>query len=398
MSLQKVQMHKRPGSGALRVAILDWGDSRAMTKKGPSKTRDMLKVIRHGGPAFCSVAVTTACNAACDFCSFARGKVGAEDLCWLDAAPFDRALAILRQRHVRYVSFFGGEPLLHPRLADMIAMVVAQGMGPAVITNGWLLPARLDELAGAGLKTVYISIDAAAMKDHEANRGLKGLGERIRAAVARMPGLGMTPLAQVTMSKLIGDYRDLAPLLRELGFKAVAFSYPQRTKPGSSSRAWSADSRLVNFSDSELIAAFDSLEELRKVFPVTNPSASVADMKRHLRGEPERFVCYAGYKSFYMDWNYDIWRCETLGTRMGSVWEFADTPFIRDHCTACVADCYRDSSVMLHFAVSLGDAVDRLQEGHVLSALKALLDTNNAVSFGAVVENARILARLARLG
>jgi MoaA/NifB/PqqE/SkfB family radical SAM enzyme len=369
-----------------------------MTKKAASKTWDMLKVVRRGGPALCSIAVTNACNATCDFCSFARGKVGARDLGWLDAAQFDRALAILHQRDVRYINFFGGEPLLHPRLADMIAMVLAQGMGPAVITNGWLLPARLEALAGVGLKTVYISMDAAAMKDHEANRGLKGLGERIRSAVARMPGLGMTPLAQVTMSKLIGDYRALAPLLRDLGFQAVAFSYPQRTQLASSSLAWSADSCLTNFSDSELVRAFDSVEELRKVFPVNNPRASVADMKRHLRGEPERFVCYAGYKSFYMDWNYSMWRCEALGTRMGSVWEFADTPFIRDHCTACVADCYRDSSVMLHFAVSLGDAVDRLQEGHVLSALKALLDTNNAISFRAVVENAHILARLAKLG
>jgi len=363
-----------------------------------SKTWDLLRVIRRGGPAFCSVAVTNACNAACDFCNFARGKVGASNRRWLDADLFDRALAILHKRDVRYVSFFGGETLLHPRLAEMIAMAVANGMGPAVITNGWLLPARLDELAGAGLKTVYISIDASAMADHEANRGLKGLGERIRSAISRMPSLGMTPLAQVTMSKLIGDYRTLVPLLRGLGFQAVAFSYPQRARLGSSSLVWSADSRLMNFTDLELVSAFDSIDDLRKAFRVNNPRASVADMKRHLRGEPERFVCYGGYKSFYMDWNYDMWRCEAWGKRMCSVWEFADTPLIRDGCTACIADCYRDSSVMLHFAVSLGDAIDRLGEGHVLSALKTLSDTRNARSLGAVAENAHILARLAKLG
>jgi hypothetical protein len=50
-----------------------------------------------------------------------------------------------------------------------------------------------------------------------------------------MPSLGMMPLAQVTMSKLIRHCRALVPLLRELGFVAVAFSYPQRTRLGSSS-------------------------------------------------------------------------------------------------------------------------------------------------------------------
>jgi hypothetical protein len=131
---------------------------------------------------------------------------------------------------------------------------------------------------------------------------------------------------------------------------------------------------------------------------VNNPRASVADMKRHLRGEPERFVCYGGYKSFYMDWNYDVWRCDAWNKRMCPVWEFAEMPLVRDGCTACMADCYRDSSVMLHFVVSLGDALDRIGEGRMLSALKTLWDLRNVSSLGAIAGNLQILARLARVG
>ena len=358
----------------------------------------MLHLMRHGGPALCNVAVTNSCNATCDFCNFANGKVQRKDLRWIDADQFDAALQILHDRGVRYVSFFGGEPLLHPRLADMIAMSVAKGMGPAVITNGWLLPKKLDQLAAAGLKTVYVSIDAASMEDHERNRGLKGLGERIREATSRMPKLGMTALAQVTMSKLVKNYVALVPLLQQLGFEAVAFSYPQRTRLGSSSLAWSADSDLMKFTDSELVRAFEAVDDLRKTFRVNNPQASIADMKRHLRGEPEHFVCYGGYKSFYMDWNFDIWRCDAWQERMCSVWAFAKAPLVRDGCTACIADCYRDSSVMLHFAVSLGDAFDCLSKGRIAAALKTILNTRNLESLGAVVGNAPVLSRLAKLG
>jgi MoaA/NifB/PqqE/SkfB family radical SAM enzyme len=363
-----------------------------------SKSWDLLRLLTRGGPALCNVAVTNACNAACDFCNFARGKVGAPNLRWIDAGQFGRALDILRKRDIRYISFFGGEPLLHSRLADMIAMVVERGMGPALITNGWLLASQLDKLAAAGLKTIYISIDAATIAQHEANRGLRGLGERILTATRRMRELGMTPLAQVTMSKLLGNYRDLAPLLREFGFDAVAFSYPQTTRLGSSSLAWSSDSRLMSFTNSEMIAAFDSVDAMRSEFAVNNPSASVADMKRHLRGEQETFQCYGGFKSFYMDWNYDMWRCDSWSQKISSVWEFADAPPIRDGCTACVADCYRDSSVMLHFAVSLGDTVDHLRKGRLLAAAKTLVDRRNFISLSAVVENAHVLRRLARLG
>ncbi len=363
-----------------------------------SKAWDILRTMPRGGPGLCNVAVTNACNARCDFCNFANGKVPQKNLRWIDADQFGRALDILYQRDVRYISFFGGETLLHPRLAEMIAAAVARGMGPAIITNGWLLPDKLDQLAAAGLKTIYVSIDAPGMAEHEKNRDLKGLGARIRAAIARMPALGITPLAQVTMSRLIENYRDLVPLLRELGFESVSFSYPQRARLGSSSLAWSDSSRLVNFDDAELIAAFDGVEDLRKVFPVNNPRASVADMKRHLKGEPERFVCYGGYKSFYMDWNFDMWRCDAWNERICSVWDFATATLVRDGCTACIADCYRDSSVMLHFAVSLGDAVEHLREGEVLSALKCLASRENLSSLGAVAGNIGVLSRLAKLG
>jgi MoaA/NifB/PqqE/SkfB family radical SAM enzyme len=339
--------------------------------------------------------VTNSCNASCDFCNFARGRVA--DLRWMDADRFSAALDILHGRGIRYVSFFGGEPLLHPRVEEMIAAAVGKGLVPAIITNGWLLPARLERLAEAGLKTVYISIDAACISSHEANRGLKGLIARIGSANQQMPALGMTPIAQVAMSKLVQDYSALAAFLRDLGFAAVAFSYPQQARLGSSSLAWSDHSQLMKFSGEELLKAFEAVDELRKSFPVNNPSASIADMKRHLRGEHEKFACYGGYKSFYMDWNYTMWRCDAWSKPLCSVWEFSDTPFVRDGCTACIADCYRDSSVMLHFAVSLGDALDRLGEGHVSGAMKALADRRNWTSLAAVASNFKVLNRLAGL-
>ena len=361
-------------------------------------TWDMLRLIRHGGPAICNVAVTNSCNARCDFRTFANGKVSKTDLRWIDADQFGSALDVLYQRSIRYLNIFGGEPLMHPRLAEMISMAVARNMAPALITNGWSLPSKLDELAASGLKTIYVSIDAPLMADHEANRGLSGLGDRIRSATRRMPSLGITPIAQIAMSKLITDYRTLIPLARDLGFRALTFSYPQQAPLGSSSLAWSATSKLVQFMPDELQSAFDQVNAIRRLFPVNNPSASIADMKRHLRQEQEKFVCCAGYKSFYMDWNYDLWRCDAWTERMCSVWDSLRTPLIRDGCTNCIADCYRDSSVMRHFAVSLGDTLDHLTQGRLFAALKTLVSSANMSSIGAVIENGRVLSRLARIG
>ena len=363
-----------------------------------AKAWDMIRLIRHGGPAICNIAITNSCNATCGFCNFARGKVSPAALRFIDATRFHQALEILHRRDVRYVSFFGGEPLLHPKLPEMIAMAVARGMGTALITNAWLLPARLDQLAAAGLRTVYVSVDSPHISQHEANRGLAGVAERIRSATKKMSRLGMTALAQVTMSKLISDYGALVPLLRDLGFEAVAFSYPQSSPLGSSSLAWSDSSKLVSFTATELIQAFESVDELRRVFVVNNPRESVADMKRHLLQQKEQFVCYGGYKSFYLDWNFDVWRCDNWREPLCSVWDFLQTPLVRDGCTACVADCYRDSSVMLHFAVAIGDALDEAAAGRVLSAVRMLWDRRNLSSAAAVVRNLPVLTQLAHLG
>lgn len=133
-------------------------------------------------PAMCDVSVTNVCNATCDFCSLAHNKGLVHDRRWIEREAFSRALPILHRRGIRYINFQGGEPLLHPAIDGLVADARACGMKPAVITNGWLLPEKIDRLAEVGLGTVLVSIDSHSIALHESNRGLRGLGERIRAA------------------------------------------------------------------------------------------------------------------------------------------------------------------------------------------------------------------------
>lgn len=364
---------------------------------GPSFS-DLLRLVPRGGPAICNISVTNTCNATCSFCNFAHDKGVVTDRRWLDAARFTEALTLLRDRGgVRFVTFMGGEPLLHPQIIDMVSTASQLGVQPTLVTNGWLLPPKLEALAAAGLTTLFISIDAEDPAVHEKNRGLKGVCERIREATARMAGLGIAPIASVAMTRLIRDYGALADFLKSLGFVAVTFSYPRKAALGSSSLVWSEESSLVDLSPDELIAAFEAVDALRASLPVQNPRASIADMKRRLRGEAERFVCLAGYKYFYLDWNYDLWRCEDWREPLCPVWEFDASRTVRDGCQACMTDCYRDASVMLHFAVALGDAFARFAEGRPAAAAAALVNRRTASAVGAIIGQGNRLGRLAGL-
>lgn len=360
---------------------------------------DLLRLVPRGGPAILNVSVTNHCNATCDFCNFAHDKGFVTDRRYLDADRFPEALRVMRERAgVRFVTFMGGEPLLHKRILEMSRVARDMGVQPTLVTNGWLLPRRLEALAEAGLTTVFISIDSEDVQKHETNRGLRGVVARIREATGRLAALGVAPVASVAMTRLIGDYAALGRFLRDLGFVSVTFSYPRKAALGSSSLVYSEESTLVDMGRDELLRAFDGAEAMRAIIPVQNPREGMADMRRRLTGEGERYVCHAGYKYFYLDWNHELWRCEDWSSSMGSVFDFTPERMVRDGCQACSTDCYRDASLMLHFSVAIGDSFAHMREGRPIAAFRALADGRNLGSIRAVMGQGKRLRSLSGAG
>jgi MoaA/NifB/PqqE/SkfB family radical SAM enzyme len=346
-------------------------------------------------PGVCDVSVTNVCDATCDFCSYAYDKGIVRERRWIDRAAFARALPILHRRGIRYLTFQGGEPLLHAAIEGLVCDTAGAGIKPALITNGWLLPQKIDALAAAGLGTLLVSIDSHSMAEHERNRGLRGLGERIADGLAAAHRHRISAIAVVTVNRLV-DYDALPDLLRRLGFDAATFSYPRREPFGSTSLVYSQESALVNFAADELIGALEAIKRMKRRFPVKNPIASIAEMQRHVRGEEEVFPCVGGHKYFYLDWNLDIWRCEVWSEPLGSVFDLDRIPDQRDRCTACTMTCYRDTSTMMHAGIAIGDAATALADGRIGAAGGLLFRRSVAQSLGAVVREAAVITRLAR--
>jgi len=344
-------------------------------------------------PAACDVSVTNACNAACDFCSFARNKHRVERRRWIDRGGLARALPILYRRGIRYLNFQGGEPLMHREIQQLVADARAAGMRPTIITNGWFLPQKLPGLIAAGLNSLLVSIDSHSMALHENNRGLPGLGQRLGAGLKLAREAGLSPIASVTMSRLV-EYDKLPELLKPLGFDAVTFCYPRRAALGSSSLIYEQNSDLLKFEDGELIAALSEIRALKRNFRVLNSSAALGEIERHIRGEPECFPCVGGHKYFYLDWDLNIWRCEDWKEPMGSVFDFERIPDQRDRCTACMISCYRDTSVLMHAGIALADAARALAQGRVEQATGLLARRSVGRSLGAVTENLGQLTRM----
>jgi MoaA/NifB/PqqE/SkfB family radical SAM enzyme len=244
----------------------------------PSIGKMALQAVWDGGPGLCHFAITSACNARCDFCSFARDRLPATSRHSVTLDEAKLGADILNRNGVRFLHFTGGEPLVHRDFTSIVAHAAQIGMVPTLVTNGALLTQqRVDLLADAGLATVYISIDAASRTVHDVNRGLPGLSARIRRANTALERRRIPSCASVTMSRLV-DYPALPEFLQDLGFGAVTFSYPLRTLP--SSYLACAESPLVDFTPEELHTAFEAVKALGAEFPVLNPVASIEDMQR----------------------------------------------------------------------------------------------------------------------
>jgi hopanoid biosynthesis associated radical SAM protein HpnJ len=357
----------------------------------PKQESTFKRVLRDGGPGFCQFAITDACNASCKFCNFRRDIRTERTFVSLDDTISSQE--ILAKNGVGYIAYIGGEPTMHPQLAQIIRHAKSLSMKTIICTNGAMLDdERINEYISARLDSAIISIDAPSVEAHESNRNIEGLCEKIARANNIMHDAGIETTASVTLSKLLGDLSDLPDFLESLNFHQVTFSYPLKTLD-SSFRSYS-DSELIDFTDDELVQAFESVIKMKQRFRVVNPTASLREMQRFVKKEKQIFPCLAGYKYFYLDWNLDLYRCHAWPKRMCSIFDFDSSKLIRDGCTSCMIDCYRDASVLHEVGIAMYDAKNHMKNGHLSEAFPRIFNMTTYLAIKSVLEEIKWIKKI----
>jgi MoaA/NifB/PqqE/SkfB family radical SAM enzyme len=109
------------------------------------------------------------------------------------------------------IAFTGGEPLLHPEVANFIAYAKKKDLVCSLTTNGWLLPDLAEALCEAGLDLLVISVDGPR-DTHNSIRG-KYSFDRLVAGLSIISGHPKKPIIFISMAisdqnydKLISTY------------------------------------------------------------------------------------------------------------------------------------------------------------------------------------------------
>lgn len=168
----------------------------------PAAARDRVKawtwprwkidpLVRQGGveappPITFSINLTHLCNLRCGMCGQWRRK----DVYRKETLPLVKLKEVVDEiaPFKPKIYIWGGEPLLYPEFAGLLAYLKEKRLFVIVNTNGALLERYAERMAECGVNGLDISIDGPP-EVHDEIRGVPGTFDRVMAGVSRLRNL-----------------------------------------------------------------------------------------------------------------------------------------------------------------------------------------------------------------
>jgi MoaA/NifB/PqqE/SkfB family radical SAM enzyme len=168
-----------------------WLDRHARFKSKLRTAENNLGLLKHTAatvlptliqprPERITIAVTASCNLRCTGCRYGRDFMPGHQL---SLSMVRDLLDDAKAAGISTVRLYGGEPLLHPDLPEMIRHACRVGVRPFITTNGRLLRQKIDALYEAGLRQVSIGYYGAA-DEYDAYVGSRGAFRQLERGVA----------------------------------------------------------------------------------------------------------------------------------------------------------------------------------------------------------------------
>lgn len=180
--------------------------------------------------------LTEECNLCCKHCWILPKFMGkGQDV--QHYLPLDTFYSIIDQGKklgLQNAKLTGGEPLLHPKIKEIISYLNENDIYLVMETNGVLLTPEIADLIKANKRAfVSVSLDSHVKEKHEKVRGVKGCFEDTIRGITLLSERKVEN--QIIMSLLNENVDDIDPLVslaEELGVKSVKFNLIQPTEKG----------------------------------------------------------------------------------------------------------------------------------------------------------------------
>ena len=219
------------------------------TPAPPAEAEDL------GAPLYVAWQITNECNLACLHCieESGPGKAFKDEL---DPAQVFGVIDQLMDSDVPYLSFSGGEPMLHPQFFAMVERVCSRGAELKIETNGhYLSPANCARMKELGVKAVQVSLDGASASTFNRMR-VRGSFDQTVEGLRNLRTAGVPVEINFSPASFnaheIGATVDLA-----YGLGAYSFYTGRTMYTGNAVKAW----RHLEVPDAQYDAFFDVLRQ-----------------------------------------------------------------------------------------------------------------------------------------
>lgn len=167
------------------------------------------------GPQTLYLRVTENCNARCFMCGFSKAK----NKQYIQQGSVDDIAQRAAESGIRLVRLTGGEPLLGD-IHSLLYSFKNRGLLTSVITNGFLLPEKFQELTDGGLDQLVVSLDGSGAEVHDRLRSLPGLFKKLTLGIEKIrevsPNLNIR-VNTVASPLNLNDLGNILDLLGNLG-------------------------------------------------------------------------------------------------------------------------------------------------------------------------------------
>jgi radical SAM protein with 4Fe4S-binding SPASM domain len=204
--------------------------------------RDPIRIPRL---ASLFVYVTNRCNLSCSHC-YRPGASGDD----IPLDPYRKMVDELREMGGTGITLTGGEPLLHPRIRELLSYG-GKHSAMSLLTNGVLLDKETASfLSGLENAHIQVSIDGSRKDIHDAIRG-KGAFENALKGIGYLQEAGLGAkinLCATIMARNLSDLPQIIDLAGKLGVPGVRF-LPLRRKGRAGGMAGAAAEGYTDFFD-----------------------------------------------------------------------------------------------------------------------------------------------------
>lgn len=179
--------------------------------------------------------ITRGCNLRCRHCyTGARHRAKEPRPPAVEVSLFRDVARQAKQLGVFYVKLSGGEPLLHPRIGEILEIAGREQIDVVLSTNGVLCtPSLVRELSRIRLRGVSVSLDGADAETHEWVRGETGCFEKALRGIRTLADAGLSPnIAMVILRRNISQVKAVVELAESVGASSVTFNLAQPTGRG----------------------------------------------------------------------------------------------------------------------------------------------------------------------